>query len=736
MSEPRVLDDPELDAKRRRVLKGALVAPIVSAGLWLGWSGRARAGLLTAAESGKPPSRAIELTAWIRIEPSSRTVALVVSQAELGQGISTTLPAVLADELGADWASVTLQTAPWDPAYRNPKYEWMFTGNSESVQAFYSHMRTVGAAAREMLVAAAAQRWGVSASECRTEMSQVIHVPSGSRLHFGELASAASQLPVPRTPVLRPDGDLRLVGRSLPRVDVPSKVTGQAVFGIDVVVPGMLIAAVRTVPVIGARLIGFDDSAAKLMPGIKAIVPVQNGVAVVAERYWQARRALATIELRSQVTTASLSVDTAQMRASAEDVLRSGPFARPVAEGDVVAALAEGRVLRAVYENPCAAHVTMEPMNCVADASRGRCEIWAPTQGQDLAAAALQSALGLAADQISVNRSPAIGGGFGRRLLPDFIVQAALISKAVGSPVKVIWDREEDMRRDHFRPASALEVQAAVDAKGMPRALDVRLVTPTILAPVFPNIQSTLDATGVDPSAMEGLEHLPYAFNARRVQFHLVRTPLPTSVMRTTGYGPNLFAMECFIDELARRGRIDPFDMRRRLLGRNGEALALLDRLEAISDWRRPAARGLGRGLAFGEAFGSLIGMVVEVRVNGPDVKLQRVSTVVDCGRTLDPGIARAGIEGGVIFGMAFCKAEAVFVQGRLQQDNLATYRLPTLAETPPMQIEFMQSGRALGGVGEIGPVAFSPALANGIFAASGRRLRSMPLARHGMRFI
>ena len=721
---------PSVNTGRRRFLAQSAAA---GASLLIGLRiDEAGAATLVGAAAPQPGPDAVELTAWVRIERSGE-IALIVSQAEIGQGISTTLPAVLADELGADWSRVRLLTAPWRPEYRHPRYDWMFTGNSESIQSFYAHMRRMGAAAREMLITAAAARWRVPLSQCRSENSFIVHAASGRRLAFAALAREAAALPVPTSPVLRPDKELKLVGRALPRVDAPAKTTGRAVFGIDFAVPGMLVAAVRTAPPIGAKLVGYDAGTAPTMPGMRAVLPIANGVAVVAQKYWQAARALREVKLRVEATDASRQADSAVIDAQLDKALEEGPWADVVSEGTPSDA---GDVITASYANPFAAHATMEPMNCVAQVSATRCEIWAPTQGQDLARIALQYALGLPPEQIFVNRTPYIGGGFGRRLVPDFIVQAALIAKAVGAPVKVIWDREEDVRRDLFRPATRVRLAARTDEQGLPIELQARVVSPTILLPVFPPIQKTLDEQGFDPSAMEGLMHVPYKFSARRVQFHLPRISVPTSVMRTTGYGPNLFALESFVDELAARAKQDPLDFRRRLLQHDAHALALLDRLAALSQWGRPQPRGRARGLAFADAFGTLIGMVVELAQRDAAVHLTRISTVVDCGPVLDPGIARAGIEGGIVFGMAYCKAELSFDHGIVRQDNLSTHVMPYLAETPEMAIEFMRSERPLGGVGEVSPVTVPPAIANALFAASGRRLRSMPLARHGLHFV
>jgi len=377
----------------------------------------------------------------------------------------------------------------------------------------------------------------------------------------------------------------------------------------------------------------------------------------------------------------------------------------------------------------------MEPMNCVADVKADRCVIWGPLQGQNLAWIALQQVLGLQGAQIEVNRTPYVGGAFGRRLLPDFVVQAALISKAVAAPVKVIWDREEDLRRDHYRPAVSVRLTAALGADGLPSAVIAKVVSPTIITPVAPFLAESIEKSRVDPSAMEGMTEWPYVIAHRQVQFHLLSVPVPTSVMRTTGYGPNVFALETFVDELAQQARQDPHAYRRRLLRGNERALRVLDRAAQLARWGQPLPKGEGRGLAFSHAFGTLIAQVVRVRVSGPDVKVLEVVSVVDPGRVLDPAIAAAAIEGGVVFGMAGCKSEVTFSGGAVDQNNFDAYVMPYLCEAPAFVTEFIQSGQALGGIGEVGPVTLPPALGNAIFAASGRRLRSMPLARHGLQF-
>jgi isoquinoline 1-oxidoreductase beta subunit len=691
------------------------------------------AATLTGAAGVSPQAGEQPLTPWVRIT-AANVVTLVVSQAEIGQGISTTLPAILADELGADWEAVRLETAPFAPAYRNPQRNWMFTGNSESVQAFYDLMRQMGAAAREMLVQAAAERWGVPAASCRAAKSAIVHDASGRQLTFGEVAAEAARLPVPASPRLKPEAELRLIGRPLARVDVPAKVDGSARFGIDLALPGMLVAAVRTAPDLLGKLRRVDPSSASGMPGVRAVVPLERGVAVVADTYWQARTALAKLRVEFEAAP-DAELSSARIREQLQRILDTGPWVTPVAAGEVEPRMrAAAKVVTADYENPFCAHATMEPMNCTVSATPDGCEVWAPTQGQELALLTLAGVLGLRADQIQVNRSPYIGGAFGRRLLPDFVVQCALVSKAVGRPVKMIWDREEDIRRDWFRPATAVRLTCGLDAAGAPAALAARVVSPTILLPVFPALEPMLREKGFDPSALEGMLETIYELPHRRVDFHLWQTRIPTSVMRTTGYGPNLFALESFVDELAHAAGSDPLEYRRRLLQKNPRARRVLDRAAHLAGWGTPLPEGRGRGLAVAEAFGTLVAQVIEVEVREPEVRVLRVTSAVDCGRVLDPGIAASNVEGGVIFGLAYCKSEITFDHGAVVQGNFDGYELPYLAETPELVTELMPSGEKLGGIGETSPVTVSPALANAIFAASGRRLREMPLARHGLR--
>ena len=664
------------------------------------------------------------LNAWLRIGRDDK-VTIVVSQAEMGQGIATTLPAVLADELGADWRRVTLENSPADPAYRNPARNWQFTGNSESTTAFYDLMRTMGASAREMLIAAAADRWKVRPANCRAEQGKVIHAASGRALKFGDLAEAAAKKKPPPNPPLKPRKEWRLVGRSLPRPDNPSKVNGSAIFGMDVKVDGMVYAAVGVSPAFGGKVEKIGPAPA--LPGVIQVVPIPNGVAVVAKSYWQAKKALDALET-SFDEGPDANASSANMMAGYRAAMDGSDWVAVSAGKPVAGALPT--VVSEEYESQFMAHATMEPMNATARVDASGCDVWAPTQGQELAQIVVSQVLGLPKERVRIHRT-LLGGGFGRRLTPDFIVHAVVVSKAVGRPVKVIWSREEDMQHDMYRPAVLHRLTAGIDERGRLQSLAHKVVSPSILQYVFP--PAVTDK--FDPSCVEGLVETHYAIPDWKVDFKLLKLPVPTSVMRTTGYGPNIFALESFIDELAHWKGEDPYRYRRNLLAGNRRALAVLDMAATKSGWGQPLPQGRHRGIAFCEAFRTFIAHVIELSV-APDqgVTLHRAVAAVDPGTALDPGITANSIEGGVAWGLTCAfKSEITFERGRTVQSNWHDYPILRIPEMPPVEVHLIDSGaRPLGGTGEVGPVTVIPALANALFAATGRRIRSLPLRRHG----
>ena len=703
------------------------------------------------ASAGSETAKVIPLNAWLKIGTDD-SVTIIVSQAEMGQGIRTTLPAVLAEELGADWSRVRLEDSPTDPAYRNPRINWQFTGNSESTPSFFELMRQMGASAREMLISAAAQKWKVDPSACRTEAGKVVHKNSRRSARFGDLVEAAAKITPPTKPPLTSEKDWSLLGKSLPRVENPAKVDGSAIFGMDFTLPGLAHAAVRQCPVFGGDVASFDRSSIAGFPGIIDVVRIPNGIAVVGETYWQAKSALDALNVTfnegpaAAVSTDSLREDYRRAMEANDWLLvhvEGNPDALhheypnvPLAKDTIPPSTANAAretyptIYSQEYESQFLAHATMEPMNCTARASGDTVEIWAPTQGQEITRLTLASIFMLPKENIQVSRT-FLGGGFGRRLVADFAIQAALLSKAVARPVKVVWSREEDMQHDIYRPATLLRITAGINEYGKLRAIAHRLVSPSILQYVFaPAVTDTYD-----PSCLEGLLETHYDIPNIRVDFKLLHVPVPTSVLRTTGYGPNIFAFESFVDELASNKGIDGYHFRRGLLAKNPRSLAVLDLAAQKSNWETPAPKGNYRGIAYAEAFGTHTAHVVELSVSKDrQVKIHKVTCVADPGTPLDPDISTNSLEGGIAWGLSCAfKSEITFDRGRTVQSNYHDYSILRMPEMPPVEIHLINSGaRPLGGVGEVGPVTLLPAIANAIFAATETRFRSLPLSKHG----
>lgn len=698
-------------------------------------------------------TKKLPVDAWVRIAPDNK-VTIVVSQAEMGQGIMSTLPAVLAEELGADWDHVQLETSGVNAAYRNPRINFQFTGNSESTMSFFELMRQVGASAREMLIAAAADKWHVDPSSCYAEKGTVIHRKSGRKLTFGALAEAAKRKAIPANPPFKPQSEWKLLGKPLPRVDNPGKVDGSAVFGLDFKVPGMLYAAVRNCPVLGGKLASIDRSSVEGLPGFVDVVAVPGGVVVVGTTYWQARTALNALRVTwDDGDGARFSTDTIMEQYRQSMAGQDWLLVREVGNPDMIqhsypnvrleaapdkpeksperAIASYANLYSGEFESQFLAHAPMEPMNATASVTAGGCEVWAPTQGQELAQLMVAQFLSIPKEKVRVNRT-FLGGGFGRRLIADFVLQAVAASKAAGKPVKVVWSREEDMQHDVYRPAVRNRITVGLDSDGKIAAVSHQLVSPSILQFVSPAPLPD----NYDPSCLEGLEGTRYRIPNVRVDFHLLRAGVPasTSVLRTTGYGPNIFATESFADELAHYSGKDPYEFRRNLLRDDPRALAVLDMAAEKSGWKQPRKPGMFRGMAFTEAFATLICQVVELSVSGTVVTVHRVLSAVDCGTVLNPNIAANNIEGGVAWGLsAAFKSEITFADGKTVQSNFHDYQVLRLSEMPHVEVYFVDSGaRPLGGTGEVGPVTVVPAVANALFAATGQRCRSLPFSRHG----
>ena len=707
---------------RRELLKAAGAAGVILV------AGRLDSGEVLGQTAG---AEAAALNAWIAVAADG-TVTLQCAHSEMGQGILTTFAAILADELEADWTRVRAVFSPAAAPFRHPVYNWQFTGNAESIRSYHALLRRMGAAAREMLVAAAAARLRVEPATLLAREGVVRHAPSSRSIGYGALAADAARLAVPQAPRLKPVSGWRLTGggRTLPRIDVPAKVDGSAVYGIDVKLPGLVHAAVTSAPTIGGKIVAIDDAAVRGRPGIIAVVPLGNAVAVVAEHWWQARAALERLSLTWADGPAG-KFDAPAIDALYRDAMAGDAWAAAERHGDAVAVLAHAqRVFEAEYWSPWQAHAPMEPMNATVSVGDAGTTVWAPTQGPQMAQVVLAAVLGIVPESVTVHRTY-LGGGFGRRLLADYILQAALCSRAVGRPVKLIWHREEDFKQDVYRPGFLTRMRATVGGDGLPLALHQRIVAPTILGPVSP---VPLKPGDVDNLAVEGARELPYAIANNHVDYHMLQVPIPTMVWRTTGFGPNTFAVETTLDELAAWSAQDPYRYRRRLLAHNKAALAVLDRAAALARWGE-AGSGRFQGIAFADCFGTYLCQIVELELTDGVTKLRKIVSVADPGVVFDRINAISNIEGGVIWGVtAALYSEITFADGHARERNFDGFALARLTDTPELVTDFLEAREGLGGLGEVGPVCIAPALANALFAATGRRHRTLPLARSGVR--
>ncbi|MBN9511039.1 MAG: xanthine dehydrogenase family protein molybdopterin-binding subunit [Alphaproteobacteria bacterium] len=672
-----------------------------------------------------PPAGAHEVTAWVVIEPDE-SVLIRVAKQEMGQGILTALPMLVAEELGCDWTKVRAEYAS---AHRNlvekNVYGRMGTGGSRSVRENYRLLQQAGASARERLVAAAAARWGVAPAACSVRDGRITHPPSGRTLGFGAVAADAARITLTAEPAIRPPEQFRLAGTPQPRLDTPVKVNGSARFGIDTRLPGMLYAAVAACPVFGGTLVSADDKAIAGRRGIKAVVRLKDAVVVVADNFWRAKQALADLPVTWDEGAAA-DTDSAQFRAAYRAAL-DGPAANALTRGNAAAALAGApKTVEALYEVPYLAHATMEPLNCTAHVQPGRVDVWLGTQFPEKALEAAAEVAGVAPGNVYVHNCY-LGGGFGRRAVNDELRQAVAVSKAVGAPVKLIWTREEDIRHDRYRPQAAIRFRAGLGADGMPVAWQAR----TAVGSIRRSLGWDPVTNGVESSAVEGLANTPYAFPNATVDCILKNTHVPVMFWRSVGSSQNAFAVESFIDELAAAAGVDPLTMRRRLLAGKSDFLHVLDVLEENSGWGRPLPAGWGRGIAIHQSFDTIVGEVVEASVSSRgEVRVHRVVAAVDCGHVVNPATVERQIESAVIYGLtAALSGEITIAKGRVEQGNFDTYEMVRMADAPRIETHLALSGGGKwGGIGEPGTPPIAPALANAIFDATGTRVRSLPL--------
>src|ERR1700680_1430491 len=663
--------------------------------------------------------------AFIRIDHSGKT-ALVMPQVEMGQGVYTSIPMILAEELDADVAQITLEHAPpSDKLYGNPLFGIQATGNSNSVRAWWKPLRTAGASARAMLVQAAAQQWQVEPASCTTANSEVMHTESGRKLSYGELVDAASAQTPPKDVPLKDPKNFVIIGKPLKRFDTPDKVNGKAVYGIDAMLPDMKFATLKACPVFGGKVGKVDDSAARKVPGVQKIVVLDDMVAVVGDHMWAAKKGLDALVVDwDEGPNARLSSgDIWQNLRSASE--KDGVVAK--SEGDIAKGLATGDRFDAAYELPFLAHATMEPLNCTLHVKPDSCEIWTGTQIMARVQSEAAKAAGLPVEKVTVNNH-LIGGGFGRRLEAGMVVTAVRVAKEVAGPVKVVWTREEDIQHDVYRPVYRDRLSASL-SNGKIVGWKHRITGSAIIARWLPPAFQG----GIDIDAIDSAADMPYDIANLRVEYVRDEPPaVPTGFWRGVGPNNNVFAIERFMGELARKSNKDPVAFRRDLLGKAPRLKAALDLAAEKAGWGSPLPARTGRGVAVQTAFGSFIATVAQAEVDEHGgVRVQRIVSAVDTGIVVNPDTGIAQLQGGLVFGLTAALYGNISIEkGRVLQSNFHDYRMLRINEMPQIEVHLIKSGEAPGGIGETGTTAAPPALGNALFAATGIRLRRLPIDR------
>ena len=693
----------------------------VAAALVVGITMQEGMGRALGAPSGAPAP--FLPNAFLRIGADG-IVTVVCPSIEMGQGVLTAIPMMIAEELDADWSQVRVEPAPTDPKYNNPAFGMQGTGGSTTVRAWWTPMRKAGAAARGMLVAAAAQEWKVDPASLHTRDGHVI-AADGRKASYGSLVAAAATQAVPANPPLKDPKDFRILGKPMKRLDTHDKVHGLAKFGLDAPkVPGLLVAVMARAPLPGAKPVKVADAKARAVKGVSQIITIPSGVAVLATGYWAAKKGRDLLEIEwdlgpnAGLNSAKVTQMLTEGARNAKVVARESGDASSVADG--------ARTVEAVYEAPYLAHACMEPMNCTAWVNGEDVEIWAGTQSQGPAQGILSSIAKVTPARVKVN-AMLLGGGFGRRFAPDFTIDATLLSKISGKPVKLIYSREDDMAAGFYRPASVAAFSASLDASGRPTRLKVGVGSPSIAAAsgFIP-----LPESGLDGQAMEGIADHPYDIAHQHIAYGRAEPGPQVWFWRSVGHSQNIFFTEGFIDELAIAAKQDPFEFRRGLMSKQPRYKAVLEAAAAKAGWGKPLPAGVFRGIAVAQSFGTYVAEVAEVSVGADGVpKVHRVVAAVDCGMTVNPEIIRRQIEGAIVYGLsAALYGRISFKDGRVEQGNFNDYPVLRMSEMPQVEVHILPSTEAPGGIGEPGTPPAAPAVVNAIFAATGKRLRSLPI--------
>jgi isoquinoline 1-oxidoreductase beta subunit len=712
---------------RRAFIVSALTA---AGGLAIGVSIPGFAGAVTTPGSMPQalPVGAAEVNAWILIE-SDDSVTVRVAKSEMGQGIMTALAMIVAEELQCDWKKIKVEYADANRNFREGQpYKDMSTGGSSGVRVSRPFMQQAGASARVRLIEAAAKRWKVPASECQAVDGQVVHAAGKTSLGYGALAADAAKINLEAEPAIKTPDQFTLIGKPQARLDTRVKVNGEAIFGMDIRVPNMLYAAVVTCPVPGGTLKSYDAKPILARRGIHSVVPLPGGAAVVADRFWRAKQAAEAMQVEWDYG-AGAGVNSADIRREYRAAL-DGPVENAKTVGDVASVFKNGKVIEAVYEAPYLAHATMEPLNCTVHVQPDRVDIWMGTQAPDHAAGLAAEAVGMSADKIYIHNCY-LGGGFGRRAANDEMMQAVAIAKTLDQPVKLVWTREEDMRHDRYRPLAAIRFRSVLDKDGMPSAIEAQTAVGSILKSLGAILYLPSLMKGLEPMAVEGLVNMPYAVPNLKVDAAIKNNHVPIMFWRSVGSSQNAFAVESFIDELAHASGQDAYRFRRKMLEGQPDYLRVLDMAAEKSNWDQKMPPGHGRGIAIHEAFGTIVSEVVEVAVDDKGkVRCERVVAVVDCGHVINPLNVAMQLESGIIYGLTAALYDEITIKdGAVEQGNFDNYQMVRMADAPKIETYLALSGGSKwGGIGEPGTPPIAPALCNAIFAATGQRIRSLPV--------
>jgi isoquinoline 1-oxidoreductase beta subunit len=678
-----------------------------------------------------PTAGGTEVNAWLVIGPDD-TVTIRVAQSEMGEGVFTSMPMLIAEELACDWTQVRAEYASANRSLReNRVYQRMATNGSGAVRRSREYLQQAGASARARLIAAAAQQWGVPAGECRAENGTVVHQASGRKVNYGAIAAAAAQVKLDAEPAIKTPDQFKLLGQSLNRLDVPLKVNGAAIYSIDVRLPDMLYAAAMTCPVFGGTLKRYDFDAIRAMPGVRTAVEIPQGLAVVADSFWRAKTALEVMPIEWDFG-AHATANSEDFRKRFREALDK-PGAVANEQGDALAAIkAAAKVVEADYEVPYLAHATMEPMNCTAQVTPQRVDVWVGTQNPEAVLAAAAEITGRVPEDVYVHNC-FLGGGFGRRGNTDYVRQAVTVAKALGGrPVQLIWTREEDMRHDGYRPMAAIRFRAGLGANGMPIAYFNRSVTHSILSGFRPgDVKGGIDRTSVD-----GLANIAYGFPQYRIEHLIQNTHVPVWFWRSVGASQNGFAVECFLDEVAHAGGKDPVELRRQLLKHHPDWLHVLDTAAQKANWGKAMPQGMAQGIAIVESYGSIAAEVAEVAVSRRgEVRVERVVCAIDCGHVVNPLTVAEQIESSVVWGLtAALYGEITIQDGRVVEGNFDDYPMLLLNGMPEVETHLaLTGGKKWGGIGEPGVPPIAPAVCNAIFKITGKRIRSLPLRNHDL---